>query len=107
MLRRYLLVKIDGLHFCGRAYYDVPVIEGFQALILVLPVVGWIACWRAASAGRTELTFDDVLAALNRVDHQHGYSPVLASWGARRRVKNLQAAGDLVKLLLQFARSDS
>jgi lysine-N-methylase len=104
MLRRYLQVKIEGLHFCGRAYYDVPMIEGFHALILALPVVGWIACWRAASAGRAELTFDDVLAALNRVDHQHGYSPVLASWGARRRVKNLQAAGDIEKLLLHFSR---
>lgn len=100
MLRRYFRVKIQGLHFCGPAYYDHPVVEGFQALTLAYAATLWIAKWFAASAGRTEWTHADIRAALNLIDHQHGYSPALGTWEARRRIKNLVATGELQNLIL-------
>ncbi|SFI59734.1 YkgJ family cysteine cluster protein [Planctomicrobium piriforme] len=103
MLRRYYRVKIQGLHFCGAGYYHIPVIEGFQSLALVFPVVLWLARWLAASDSRTTWTHADLREALTLVDHQHGYSPILGMWGARRRVKNLVATGDLQKLIGRFA----
>lgn len=99
MLTRYFRVKLQGLHFCGAAYYQVPVIEGFYSLTLVYPVVRWLARWLAATQSRTTATHDDVLTALTIVDHQHAYNPVLGQWPARRRVKNFVANGDLQKLV--------
>ena len=100
MLRRFLRVKVQGLHFCGKACYDLPVGEGLRALFLTIPSICWIAKWRAASSGRDVWTHEDLREALNRVDHQHGYSPHFGNWGARRRVQNLAATGDLQKLIV-------
>jgi len=102
MLTRYFRVKIQGMHFCGAAYYHVPVIEGFQALTLTYPVVRWISRWLAASASRISVTHEDILTALTIVDHQHAYNPALGQWPARRRVRNFVANGDLQKLIARI-----
>lgn len=102
LLTRYFRVKIQGLHYCGAAYYGVPVVEGFWSLALVMPVVCWVARWRAASQDRDRLTAEDVVWALTIVDHQHGYSEAFGSWGFRRRVRNLAATGDLQKLIVWY-----
>lgn len=99
MLTRFYRVKLQGLHFCGLAYYNMRVIEGFQALTLVYPATLWLARWRAASAGRKNVLHEDILTALTLVDHQHGYSPALGHWPARRRVRNFAANKDLEKLI--------
>jgi lysine-N-methylase len=104
ILTRYFRVKIQGLHFCGPAYYDVPFVEGFYSLALVLPVVLWLARWLAASDSRTNLTTDDVSQALAIADHHHGYSPVLGSRSSRRRVRLLTHDADLERLIVWYAR---
>lgn len=103
MLSRYFRVKLQGMHFCGRAYFDVPVIEGFQTLTLMFPVVMWIARWRAASDRRSIASHADVLFALTLADHQYGYSPTHSQWGSRRRVRNLVANEDLQRLIAHYA----
>jgi lysine-N-methylase len=103
ILTRYFRVKIQGLHFCGPAYYDVPFVEGFYSLALVFPVVLWLARWRAASNGRDRLTTDDVAQALAIADHHHGYSPVLGSRSSRRRVRLLTYHDDLERLCRWYA----
>lgn len=103
LFTRYFRVKIQGLHFFGRAYYDTPLVEGWYSLALVLPATLWIARWRAASAGRDRLIHDDVLQALMLVDHNHGYSDAFGTWSSRRRVKNLVRLGDLNKLVTWYA----
>lgn len=99
MLTRYFRVKLQGLHFCGPACYDLPLFEGFQTLSLVYPAAVWLARWKAASDGRSETRHADLLIALTLVDHQHAYTPALGHWPARQRVKNLAASGDLHKLM--------
>lgn len=99
---RYLRVKVQGLHFCGPAYYGVPFVEGFQSLLLVLPVTLWIARWLAAGSGRTQLTTDDIAQALAIADHHHGYSAALGQAAARRRTRLLAESGDLPRLLLKY-----
>lgn len=98
LLTRFFRLKIQSLHFCGRAYYDVPLMEGFQSLALLYAVIHWIARWRAAVAGRTTLIADDVATAIKLADHHHGYSPALGSASARRRVQLLAQRGDIIKL---------
>ncbi|WP_437207014.1 YkgJ family cysteine cluster protein [Planctomicrobium sp. SH664] len=104
LLTRYFRVKIQGLHFFGPAYYQIPLVEGFQSLALVFPAVLWIARWHAVTSGRSEITADDIQQALMIVDHQHGYSEAFGTWGFRRRVQNLAATGDLAGLIATFAQ---
>ncbi len=96
---RYFRVKVQALHFCGAAYYDVPLVEGFQSLALILPATMWIARWLAASQNRKQLTPADVEQALTISDHHHGYSPLFGSFGFRRRVRTLAQLGEIPKLI--------
>ncbi len=82
LLTRYFRVKIQSLHFCGRAFHDRPLIEGFRSLALLYPVVLWLSRWLAASTGRTEFSEADVARAVSMVDYHHGYSPHL-EWRVR------------------------
>jgi lysine-N-methylase len=95
---RYFLVKIRGMHFCGRAFYNVPLVEGFRSLAMMYPVMLWIARWLALSDGRRTLTTDDLVKAVTIADHNHGYSPALATWSARRRIRNLAQLDDIARL---------
>lgn len=104
LLTRYLRVKLQGLHFCGRAYYDVPLTEGFQSLVLIIPAIFWIARWIAASNDRNQLALADIEQALAIADHHHGFSPVFGSRGFRQRVNFLSRTGELGKLLLWYSR---
>jgi lysine-N-methylase len=105
ILTRYFLVKLQGLHFCGRAYYGVPLIEGFRSLALIYPVTLWLARWRSASRSGDGLTVDDVADALALADHHHGYSPALGTRSARSRVRTLHTLGDLPRLVAWYGRA--
>jgi len=100
---RYFRVKIQGLHFCGPAFYGWPLTDGFQALALVFPAVLYLARWLAASNDRGELTTDDVAQAMTIADHHHGYSPLFGSRPFRRRLRMLAATGDIPKLCVRYA----
>ncbi len=103
ILTRYFRVKIQGLHFCGPAYYDVPFAEGFHSLALMLPVTLWLARWLAVGEGRDRLSVEDVSTALTIADHHHGYSPALGQSAARSRVRWLVESGDLTRLCLWYS----
>jgi lysine-N-methylase len=104
LLTRYLRVKLQGLHFCGPAYYNVPLVEGFHSLALVIPVVLWLARWLAAGQGRARIESDDVSRALNIADHHHGYSPAFGQSGFRGRVRFLARLDDIAKLIVWYSR---
>jgi lysine-N-methylase len=104
MLTRYVQVKLGGLHFCGPAYYNVPLVEGFQSLALVIPVVLWMARWLAVGGGRSQLVHDDVLRALTIADHHHGYSPAFGQSGFRGRVRLLARTDDISKLIAWYSK---
>jgi len=99
VLTRYFRVKVQSLHFCGQAFHDRPMIEGFRYLALMYPVIIWLARWLAVSAGRAELSEADVLKAVSLVDYQYGYSLYLG-W----RTRLLQQRNDIVRLCAWYAR---
>ena len=101
---RYFRVKVQGLHFCGPAYYGVPLVEGFQSLALIFPATMWIARWLAASQNRTQLTAEDVSQALTISDHHHGYSPIFGSFGFRRRVRTLAQISEIPRLIRWYSQ---
>ncbi|MGQ0636159.1 MAG: YkgJ family cysteine cluster protein [Planctomycetaceae bacterium] len=104
ILTRYLLVKVRGMHFCGRAHADEPLVEGFQALTLVVPVVLWIARWLAVGDGRRSLSTDDVARALAIADHHHGYAPKFGQPGFRTRVRLLAHLGEIPRLVAWYGK---
>jgi lysine-N-methylase len=97
-LTRFFRVKIQSLHFCGRAFYGFPLIEGFQNLALLYPVIIWLARWRAAGEERSSLTDEDIQRSISLADHHHGYSPILAGGWSRRRVRLLAQRDGISRL---------
>ena len=97
-LTRFFRVKIQSLHFCGRAFYGMPLIEGFQNLALLYPVIVWLARWRAAGGERASIADADIEQAISLADHHHGYSPILGSAWARQRVRRLAQRDDISRL---------
>ena len=98
MFARYFRVKVQGIHFCGSAYYDYSVIDGFRSLALMYPATLWVARLRAAGDGRDTLTLHDVQAALTTLDHNFGYSPVLGLKSSRRRIRQLSRLRQITAL---------
>jgi lysine-N-methylase len=99
MLTRFFRVKIQSLHFCGRAFYNRPLIEGFRNLALLYPVILWLGRWQAAGQERTNLTEADVARAMSMVDYHYSYSPYLA-W----RVRLLTQRDDIARLCAWYGR---
>ena len=100
----YFRVKIAGLHFCGAAYYNVPLVEGFHSLALIYPVTLWIARWLAASDARQRLEVADISRALAVADHHHGYSPAFGQRTFRGRVRLLARLDDIARLIAWYSR---
>ena len=95
---------MQGLHFCGPAYYGVPFVEGFYSLALVFPVVLWLARWLAASDSRNRLVDRRRRPGPGDRRSPHGYSPVLGSRSSRRRVRLLTHDDDLERLIVWYSR---
>lgn len=89
LFERYFRVKIQGVHFCGVAAYDLSVVDGFRSLALMYPVTMWLARWRAARQGHSTLSLSDVQAALATADHNFAYSPALGTHSAKNRIRQL------------------
>jgi lysine-N-methylase len=104
LLTRYLRVKVQGLHLCGRAAYGESLIDGMRTLVLVVSVMLWIARWVASTQGRSKWTLDDLIEAITIVDHNHAYSPAFGTASSLQRVRMLSQLGDLERLLAWTAR---
>lgn len=104
LLARYFRVKIQGIHFCGPAYYDTTFVAGFYGLALMYPVVMWWARVRAVRNGRSTVQLTDVQAALATIDHNFGYSPALGNSSALQRVSLLAKMKQITALVSWYSR---
>jgi len=104
LFRRYLRMKIQGMHFCGAAYYYYPVTTGFYSLAMMVPVTLWLARWIALGQGHNCVTQEDLELAMTIADHHHGYSPVLGLAPFRKRIEYLHSFGDIPRLVLKYTR---
>jgi len=101
---RYFHVKLQGLHFCGAAFYNYPVLAGFHSLALMFPAVLWTARVRAASEQRTEVLLRDLEAALATLDHNFGYSAVFGLQSSRKRIEQLAGMDQVGSLVAWYSR---
>jgi len=104
LLTRYFLVKVQSIHFCGRAYYGLPLVEGFLSLVLIYPAILWLARWLAVTDGRQVLTMGDIQQAMAVADHHHGFSPAFGQFSFRRRVRDLNRLGEIGRLVDWYSR---
>lgn len=104
LFSRYMLVKVQGLHFCGKAFYDMPIIDGFRSLALMYPAILWVARFRASREGRSRLVLQDVQAAMATLDHSFGYSPALGLQASRHRVSQLSKLQQITALCGWYSR---
>lgn len=98
-LTRFFRMKVQSLHFCGAAFHDRPLIEGFRNLALLYPVIIWLGRWRAASDHRTSLADADIERAISMVDHHYSHTPYL-----RWRVQLLNHRDDIARLCEWYGR---
>ena len=101
---RYFRVKLQGLHFCGPAFYDMSFIDGFRSLALMYPAAMWVARMRAARDGRKVISLSDVQAALATIDHNFGYSPALGMAAAKNRIRQLAKMQQIPILCSWYSR---
>ncbi|MFM8285407.1 MAG: hypothetical protein ACKOGA_01605, partial [Planctomycetaceae bacterium] len=104
LLTRYLRVKIESLHYCGRACYDLPVRQGFANLALAVVATCYLARWLAAGAGRSAWITADFERALAVVDHHHAYSPALALGDFQQRQRWLLNQREVTRLVAWYSR---
>ena len=103
-LTRYFQVKVQSIHFCGRACYGLSLVEGFWSLALIYPSILWLARWLAVTAGRQALTAADIQQAITVADHHHGFSPAFGQAAFRRRTRELSRRGDIGRLIGWYSR---
>lgn len=103
LFTRYFAVKLEGMAFCGPAFYGLPVIEGFMRLALIYPITMYIARWIACADGRFTVTGKDAQKALTIVDHHHGYSPAMGMRNFRKRAQWLIAHDEISRLAMHYA----
>ena len=101
---RYFRVKLQGLHFCGPAFYNMSFIDGFRSLALMYPATLWVARMRAARDGRQTVTLPDVQAALATIDHNFGYSPALGMAASKKRIQQLAKMQQIPILCSWYSR---
>ncbi|QDT66823.1 YkgJ family cysteine cluster protein [Calycomorphotria hydatis] len=102
LFTRYFRTKIDGMHFCGPAYYDRPLAEGFFALALMYPLTMFVARWLAV-AEDSSLKHEHVAKALTITDHNHGYSPAFGLPFITSQMRQLIKLGDVPKLCVHYS----
>lgn len=98
-LERYYTIKLDSVQFCGPTNFGIPFWEGLQALGLTLPVILWVM--RAIKkVSRPEA----VLQAIEMVDNQFGYNPILGTQRQRLGLRVLAQGVDLERLIAWYSR---
>ena len=102
LLTRFLRAKLLGRAAFGKGYYGWPVIQGLAALLLTMPITGWLTRFVAAAAGRLTYSREDIVRAIGIVDRNAGRVPELGSRPAAMRLRYLTGDRGLLRLILAY-----
>ncbi|MBL9149768.1 MAG: YkgJ family cysteine cluster protein [Phycisphaerae bacterium] len=105
LLVRYHRASLHGRRLWGAGYYGWSVRDGLAAHVLNVACVGWLAQVRAAGAGRTAPSIDDVRVALGRVDRMAGRAPWLGAVTERLRLRYLALDDGLRRVVAAVVRA--
>lgn len=97
LLERYYRVKLESYQFFGPIHFGYRYWDGLEALLLTFPVTCWLS--------RAFVHLSNVQAmeaALQIVDDNFGYNPLLGTRRQRRITRTLAARGDLARLIALY-----
>jgi hypothetical protein len=97
ILERYYFTKVGSLQFFGRGYFDVPLWEGLEALVLTFPAIAWLSC-----AQGSEVTPETMTRAISMVDDHYGFNLLLGSRRQKLSFRILARTGELAKLVAWY-----
>lgn len=103
LIGRYLQARLRGRSVFGAGYYDWPVFSGVTALLLSVAVIGWLARYSAAVAGRETVSPADVQTAVGVVDRAASRLPALGTAAERARCAYLVHNDGVARLLADFS----
>lgn len=101
IMTRYMQVKIESIHFCGPACYDLPAAEGLQSLVLAVAAVFRIAKWHMLTRQRSHWTAEDLSIGVEIVDHQHAFAPVFGQRFSRARTRQMVSLGQIAPAVIE------
>lgn len=102
LLTRYLEERVACRTAFGPSYYGWPILDGLQALLLAVGVIGWLARCLALVGGRSVYGFEDVARAVGLVDRTAGRAPGLGAKSARLRLRYLAQDQGLLSLIRAY-----
>ncbi len=102
LVLRYLIARLESRACFGEGYYGWPIFSGLAALWLGVPAAGWLGRYRAACAGRTSVSFEDVACAVGVVDRAATRLPALGAPAERIRVAYLARNDGLARLMARY-----
>jgi lysine-N-methylase len=100
LLERYYCVKMKSLQFCGPAFMDYPFLTGLELLALTFPMILWLTRGYLERGGLAA-----VEKAVQVVDENFGYSPLLDSYRQRLALNILASRNETEALILWYSRS--
>ena len=107
LVTRYMRATILGGRCWGAGYYGWSMVDGLQALLLNVAVIGWLSRLHALGRGQEHLNIIDVRASIGRVDRTAGRARWLGGAMERLRLKYLMMDDGLRRLLReQWATSN-
>ena len=98
LMRRYMAVQLDALHFCGKQGIDLTFEEGLRHLILAYLATYAIAALQCQADGRNCATSKDISYSLRIIDHAFYHSPFFQM----KHIKKLTTKLTSKKILPQF-----
>lgn len=102
MLTRYYRVKVESLQFFGPPNYGRPFWEGLDSLMMTFPVMMWLS--RVLTTGGARPRDEAVKVAMQIVDHNFGFNPLLAAGRQSWALQSVAEKGELDRLIAWYAR---
>jgi len=99
LLTRYYRTKLESYQFFGPIHFHYGFWDGLDALALTLPVTQWLA-----RAFRERSQADAIELALQIVDDNFGYNPLLGRPRQRWATRQLGRRGEIARLIAHYSK---
>ena len=96
ILKRYVAVQLESMHFCGNPGLNLTFEEGIRHLLMFIPVTIAVAALHSAVRAETQdgepllITLDDMTNAVRITDHTFYHSPFFKLRHIKKMIKWMQ-----------------
>lgn len=99
VLKRYMAVQLESLHFCGNPGLSLTFEEGMRHLLLAYPMIVACASLYAESKGLQEISPHCAASAVRIIDHTFYHSPFFSLLHVKKMTKWLTGKENFPKIL--------